>query len=100
MLYSASWGPYVVDSLLASSKPSSAFLGGDSLDNFNNVRLRTPTALGQGSRCTVKDMDHEAEAALDSPSSASFNSKLQLPLSCDPPSPQNPTKQRVWVVSL
>jgi len=26
-------------------------------------------------------------------------SKLQLPLSCDPPGPGNPTKQLVWIVS-
>lgn len=26
-------------------------------------------------------------------------SKLQLPLSCDPPGPTNPTKQLVWIVS-
>ncbi|KAI4199813.1 MAG: hypothetical protein LQ350_004343 [Teloschistes chrysophthalmus] len=26
------------------------------------------------------------------------NPKLQLPASCDPPSPQNPPEQRVWVV--
>ena len=44
-------------------------------------------------------MDNEAEALLGSPS-ASLKSKLQLPLSCDPPSPQNPAKRRVWVVSL
>ncbi|MCJ1318305.1 hypothetical protein MMC15_003633 [Xylographa vitiligo] len=33
-----------------------------------------------------------------SPTSASQNSKLQLPVSCDPPGPQNPSKQLVWVV--
>lgn len=43
-------------------------------------------------------MDNEAKGTLDSPSSASLHSKLQLPLSCDPPGPQNPAKQRVWVV--
>ena len=45
-------------------------------------------------------MDNEAEVPSGSPSSVSWNSKLQLPLSCDPPGPQNPAKQRVWVVSL
>lgn len=44
-------------------------------------------------------MDNEAEVPSGSPSSVSWNSKLQLPLSCDPPGPQNPAKQRVWVVS-
>ncbi|MCJ1472915.1 hypothetical protein MMC13_001564 [Lambiella insularis] len=33
-----------------------------------------------------------------SPTSASQNPKLQLPVSCDPPGPQNPSKQLVWVV--
>ena len=42
-------------------------------------------------------MDNGAEASLGSPS-APLKSKLQLPLSCDPPGPQNPPKQRVWVV--
>ena len=42
-------------------------------------------------------MDNEAEASLGSPS-VSSKSKLQLPLSCDPPGPQNLAKQRVWVV--
>ena len=61
-------------------------------------RWQSLIALGQGSR-RYNNMDNEAEA-LDSPSSASFNSKLLLPLSCDPPGPQNPPRQRVWVVSL
>ena len=42
-------------------------------------------------------MDNEVEASLGSPS-ASSKSKLQLPLNCDPPGPQNPAKQRVWIV--
>jgi hypothetical protein len=29
----------------------------------------------------------------------STKSKLQLPLSCDPPGPANPAKQLVWIVS-
>jgi hypothetical protein len=28
----------------------------------------------------------------------SSKAKLQLPLSCDPPSPSNPPKQLVWIV--
>ena len=43
-------------------------------------------------------MGSEASNAL-SPSSASRSAKLQLPMSCDPPGPQNPPKQLVWVVS-
>jgi hypothetical protein len=30
----------------------------------------------------------------------SKQSKLQLPVSCDPPGPGNPVKQLVWIVSL
>ncbi|KAL2039055.1 hypothetical protein N7G274_008104 [Stereocaulon virgatum] len=43
-------------------------------------------------------MDNEGNTPAGSPSSTSWNSKLQLPLSCDPPGPQTPPKQRVWVV--
>lgn len=34
-----------------------------------------------------------------SPESAQ-KAKLQLPMSCDPPGPNNPPKQLVWIVSL
>jgi hypothetical protein len=30
---------------------------------------------------------------------ARLTGKLQLPLSCDPPGPDNPPKQLVWIVS-
>ncbi|KAL2045902.1 hypothetical protein ABVK25_011956 [Lepraria finkii] len=43
-------------------------------------------------------MDNDGKTPTCSPSSASWSSKLRLPLSCDPPGPQNPPKQRVWVV--
>lgn len=33
-------------------------------------------------------------------STSTTKSKLQLPLSCDPPGPGNPAKQLVWIVSL
>jgi hypothetical protein len=32
-------------------------------------------------------------------SDSSKSSKLQLPMSCDPPGPGNPAKQLVWIVS-
>lgn len=32
-------------------------------------------------------------------SKSSKSSKLQLPMSCDPPGPANPAKQLVWIVS-
>ncbi|KAI4251064.1 MAG: hypothetical protein LQ352_005083 [Teloschistes flavicans] len=28
-----------------------------------------------------------------------FNPKLQLPATCDPPTPQNPPEQRVWIAT-
>jgi hypothetical protein len=37
------------------------------------------------------------EAAMPSPDSKP-PSKLQLPVSCDPPGPGNPAKQLVWIV--
>jgi hypothetical protein len=34
----------------------------------------------------------------DSGSNSNAKSKLQLPMSCDPPGPSNPVKQLVWIV--
>lgn len=44
-------------------------------------------------------MDDESKERILSPSAASCISRLQLPSTCDPPGPQNPSKQSVWVVS-
>jgi len=35
----------------------------------------------------------------DDSSPGSHKSRLQLPMSCDPPGPGNPAKQLVWIVS-
>lgn len=43
------------------------------------------------------EMSPAAPSADDSTSTT--KSKLQLPMSCDPPGPGNPAKQLVWIVS-
>ncbi|KAL9035617.1 MAG: hypothetical protein Q9214_006496, partial [Letrouitia sp. 1 TL-2023] len=43
-------------------------------------------------------MENEGKQSEASSSSWSSDSKLQLPVSCDPPGPQNPPKQLVWVI--
>ncbi|MCJ1356583.1 MAG: hypothetical protein MMC33_006578 [Icmadophila ericetorum] len=44
-------------------------------------------------------METEVENVTISPKSASLNPKLQLPPTTEPPGPQNPAKQKVWIVS-
>ena len=46
----------------------------------------------------LNKMGDDSGRATLSPASASHHSKLQLPASCDPPGPQNPQRQLVWVV--
>jgi hypothetical protein len=41
-------------------------------------------------------VEYNGDAAM---SPESIKTKLQLPLSCDPPGPGNPPKQLVWIVS-
>lgn len=46
--------------------------------------------------------DGQASSSRQSPRMAALrpDTKLQLPASCDPPGPQNPPEQLVWVVCL
>ncbi len=45
-----------------------------------------------------QDAGQEAEN-MSSPREAGKATKLHLPMSCDPPGPNNPPKQLVWIVS-
>jgi hypothetical protein len=54
------------------------------------VKVMDPQDAAQFEQC------HNNGEAMSPESS---KSKLQLPLSCDPPGPANPAKQLVWIVS-
>ncbi|KAL8634701.1 MAG: hypothetical protein Q9228_007718 [Teloschistes exilis] len=43
--------------------------------------------------------DADGSTTSSSLATLTSNPKLQLPASCDPPTPQNPPEQRVWIVA-
>lgn len=47
----------------------------------------------------VQDRGQNEHNNGESISMETVKTKLQLPLSCDPPGPNNPPKQLIWIVS-
>tara|TARA_R110002060_G_scaffold4396_15_gene6963 strand:+ start:457 stop:654 length:198 start_codon:yes stop_codon:yes gene_type:complete len=65
------------------------------MDLFQDVTTPVEHNYSLNSNLNLKN-DITGDAAMSPDSS---KSKLQLPVTCDPPGPGNPAKQMVWVVS-
>lgn len=55
---------------------------------------------GGGSLNLSSDQNGDTLSASAMSPDSNAKSKLQLPLSCDPPGPANPVKQLVWIVRI